>query len=100
MITFQIFLYSILLMSEHDKKTQQENQPDVVSFSKNYRILEQAVAKLQNDANISVDDLLPLVDDATAAYHQCKQRLQMVEEALEKRLQIDSGNSDDSHMPK
>ena len=62
------------------------------SFTKNYAILENAVEKLQDDENISVDDLLPLVDQATEAYGKCKKRLQLVEDALEQRFQNNATN--------
>jgi exodeoxyribonuclease VII small subunit len=64
------------------------------SFSTNFNILQQAVDRLQDSEGISVDELLPLVDKATEAYNQCKKRLQLVENALEKRFQDNQSNNE------
>ena len=79
-------------MSDSPKKSPTE----VSSFAQNYDVLQQAVLQLQDDEAMSVDDLLPLVDRATKAYSQCKQRLQLVEEALEKRFSTEESITNQS----
>lgn len=77
-------------MPSKNKNDSNSKYDDAKLFAKNYELLQQAVAKLQYDDNITIDDLLPLVDQATEAYDQCKKRLQHVEDALAQRFKNDS----------
>ena len=56
------------------------------SFSQNYQILQTIAQKLSQSGEVDIDELVPMVDQATQAYQLCKSRLDAVEEALSQRL--------------
>ncbi len=68
------------------------SQPD--SFKENYAILERIANRLVQDEDIDIDELVPLVDQATKAYQVCKSRLDAVEKALQERLNMDEEGSE------
>ena len=58
---------------------------DLPSFNKNYETLKNIAEKIKNEGNKEIpdiDNLLPMVEAATAAYKACKIRLDAVEQAL------------------
>ncbi len=65
------------------------------SYKENYQILENIANKLQSDEMVDVDELIPMVEQATKAYATCKDRLDEVEKALRKRLDNPSETSED-----
>lgn len=63
------------------------------SFKANYAKLQEIAQKLSNTEEVDIDELVPMVDEATRAYQLCKSRIEAVENALNKRLDTDSDNS-------
>lgn len=57
------------------------------SFKDNYQKLQQIAQKLSNSEEVDIDELVPMVDEATRAYQLCKSRIDAVEQALNKRLE-------------
>ncbi|MEA3404114.1 MAG: exodeoxyribonuclease VII small subunit [Pseudomonadota bacterium] len=66
------------------------------SFKANYAKLQDIAQKLSNTEEVDIDELVPMVDEATRAYQLCKSRIEAVENALNKRLDSDSSDSDPS----
>ncbi|WP_373017218.1 exodeoxyribonuclease VII small subunit [Thiomicrorhabdus sp.] len=64
------------------------------SFKANYAKLQEIAQKLSNTQEVDIDELVPMVDEATRAYQLCKSRIEAVESALSKRL--DSETNEDS----
>ncbi len=56
------------------------------SYRENYEKLQQISEKLSQSDSIDIDELVPMVDDATRAYQLCQSRIEAVEAALNKRL--------------
>lgn len=56
------------------------------SYQKNYAKLQEIAQKLSHSEDIDIDELVPMVDEATRAYQQCQSRIEAVEAALNKRL--------------
>lgn len=56
------------------------------SFKDNYARLQQIANQLTNAEEVDIDQLVPMVDEASRAYQICKSRLDAVETALSKRL--------------
>lgn len=61
------------------------------SFKDNYQKLQEIAQKLANSGEVDIDELVPMVDDATRAYQLCKSRIEAVESALNTRLDNESG---------
>lgn len=57
------------------------------SYIEQYQILESVVQKLSQQQQIDIDELLPLVDQASSAYKVCKSRIEAVEQALNERFE-------------
>ena len=58
---------------------------DLPSFNANYDTLKSIAERIKNEGNKDIpdiDNLLPMVEAATAAYKACKVRLDAVEQAL------------------
>jgi len=62
------------------------------SFKENYQKLQDIAQKLANSGEVDIDELVPMVDDATRAYQLCKSRIEAVETALNTRLDSDSND--------
>ncbi|WP_029407553.1 exodeoxyribonuclease VII small subunit [Thiomicrorhabdus sp. Milos-T2] len=62
------------------------------SFKDNYQKLQEIAQKLANSGEVDIDELVPMVDDATRAYQLCKSRIEAVESALNTRLDNETGN--------
>jgi exodeoxyribonuclease VII small subunit len=60
------------------------------SFKENYQKLQEIAQKLANSGEVDIDELVPMVDDATRAYQLCKSRIEAVEMALNTRLETES----------
>lgn len=60
------------------------------NFKDNYQKLQEIAQKLSYSDEIDIDELVPMVDEATRAYNQCKSRIEAVEKALSQRLDVDS----------
>ncbi|MDG6778048.1 exodeoxyribonuclease VII small subunit [Thiomicrorhabdus sp. zzn3] len=71
-----------------------ETSPSAESFKANYAKLQEIAQKLSNTEEVDIDELVPMVDEATRAYQLCKSRIEAVESALSKRLESSSENSD------
>lgn len=56
------------------------------SFKENYARLANIAQKLSNTEEVDIDELVPMVDEATRAYQLCKSRIEAVENALNQRL--------------
>lgn len=52
------------------------------NFADNYKKLQEISAKLRSGQAMDVDQLLPMIKEATAAYEKCKSRLKAVHTAL------------------
>lgn len=56
------------------------------SFKDNYARLQAIADQLAQSQEVDIDQLVPMVDEASRAYQICKSRLDAVETALSKRL--------------
>lgn len=56
------------------------------SYQENYNRLQEIAQKLSQSDSINIDELVPMVDDATRAYQLCLSRIESVESALNQRL--------------
>ena len=56
------------------------------TFTNAYNILKTNAAKLQNNTEPNIDELLDIVKESTAAYNTCKERIEAVEQALNETL--------------
>lgn len=56
------------------------------SYQENYNKLQEIAQKLSQSDSIDIDELVPMVDEATRAYQLCQSRIEAVESALSKRL--------------
>ena len=56
-------------------------------YAQNYQKLEQIATQLSRQERIDIDKLLPMIDEAMAAYELCKSRIEQVEMLLQSRLQ-------------
>lgn len=59
---------------------------DPNSFDAAFAVLENNAAKLRSGNQMQIDDLLPIVEQSTAAYKICKERLERVRAALQQHL--------------
>lgn len=66
------------------------------SFKTNYAKLQEIAQKLSNTQEVDIDELVPMVDEATRAYQLCKSRIEAVESALSKRLEQDADSETSS----
>lgn len=66
------------------------------SFKTNYAKLQEIAQKLSNTQEVDIDELVPMVDEATRAYQLCKSRIEAVESALSKRLEQDADSETNS----
>jgi len=57
------------------------------SFKDNYARLQQIAQQLSQSEEVDIDQLVPMVDEASRAYQLCKSRLDAVEAALSQRLE-------------
>lgn len=55
-------------------------------FTKNYEILKTIAETLRNQREPNVDQLIPMLEQATQAYKSCKNRLESVQQALQTYL--------------
>ncbi|HBQ44083.1 MAG TPA: exodeoxyribonuclease VII small subunit [Thiomicrospira sp.] len=56
------------------------------SYQQNYNKLQEISQRLSQADNVDIDELVPMVDEATRAYTLCQSRIEAVESALNKRL--------------
>lgn len=63
------------------------------NFRENYQKLQQIANTLTQNREVDIDQLIPMVDEATKAYQACKERIDAVEKALNKRLENDEEQS-------
>ena len=63
------------------------------SFKENYQRLQEIAQKLANSSEVDIDELIPMVDEATRSYQLCKSRIEAVEKALNTRLETDDNTS-------
>lgn len=59
-------------------------------YAMNRAILRDVAERLRNEPDIDLDELIPLIDRASAAYKICRSRIETVEKLLEERLPQDS----------
>ncbi|WFE68415.1 exodeoxyribonuclease VII small subunit [Thiomicrospira sp. R3] len=62
------------------------------SFKENYAKLQQIANQLTQTDEVDIDQLVPMVDEASRAYQICKSRLDAVEAALSQRLDQEENN--------
>ena len=67
------------------------------SFLENYRKLREISQQLNSPQQIDVDQLVPLVEQATVAYKACKARIDEVERMLNEKLEAEPGVPTDGH---
>jgi exodeoxyribonuclease VII small subunit len=65
------------------------------SFKENYQRLQEIAQKLANSGEVDIDELVPMVDEATKSYQLCKSRIEAVETALNMRLETEMEKTDD-----
>lgn len=65
------------------------------TFKENYQKLQDIAQKLSNSGEVDIDELVPMVDEATRAYQLCKSRIEAVESALNTRLDSDKEESEE-----
>ncbi len=73
--------------------------PDTVTenFTKSYETLKNIAETLRNQREPNVDELIPMLEEATKAYKICKSRLESVQLALKEYLpQTDGANQEDA----
>ncbi|CAN8140808.1 exodeoxyribonuclease VII small subunit [Thiomicrorhabdus sp. 6S2-11] len=63
------------------------------NFRENYQKLQQIANSLTQNREIDIDQLIPMVDEATKAYQVCKERIDAVEKALNKRLENEDSSN-------
>lgn len=63
------------------------------SFKENYQKLQKIAQKLSDTSEVDIDELVPMVDEATRAYQLCKSRIEAVETALNNRLEAEKPSS-------
>lgn len=59
---------------------------DSMSFKEAYGVLQGHAETLRQQAEPNIDDLLRIVEESVGAYKVCKQRIDAVEQALQKAL--------------
>lgn len=64
------------------------------TYQQSFQKLEQIATRLANSQEVDIDELVPMVDEATRAYQNCKSRIEAVEAALSKRLETTEGNAE------
>jgi exodeoxyribonuclease VII small subunit len=57
------------------------------SFKDNYARLQEIAQQLSQSDAVDIDQLVPMVDEASKAYQLCKSRLDAVEAALSQRIE-------------
>ncbi|SFR49950.1 exodeoxyribonuclease VII small subunit [Thiomicrospira sp. ALE5] len=57
------------------------------SFKANYARLQEIAQQLSQSDAVDIDQLVPMVDEASKAYQLCKSRLDAVEAALSQRIE-------------
>lgn len=57
------------------------------NFNANYEQLNLIAQKLRNQSEPDIDALVPMVEEATKAYKNCKQRIEDVKLALKEHFQ-------------
>ena len=55
-------------------------------YAKNREVLRGIAERLRTETDIDIDELIPLVDQASAAYKACRQRVEAVEKTIADRL--------------
>ncbi|MDA3806390.1 MAG: exodeoxyribonuclease VII small subunit [Thiomicrorhabdus sp.] len=65
------------------------------SFKENYQKLQKIAQKLSDTSEVDIDELVPMVDEATRAYQLCKSRIEAVETALNNRLEAEKPNPEE-----
>ena len=61
------------------------------NFTDNYQKLYEIASTLRNKQdNIDIDQLIPMVEEATKAYNACKSRLERVQQALQQHFHEES----------
>lgn len=68
------------------------SEQPIESYQKNYQALQQIAQKLAQADDIDIDELVPMVDEATKAYQVCQSRIEAVEQALNQRLSNEPNN--------
>lgn len=66
------------------------------AYRENFTKLETIVQKLSQQDVVDVDQLIPMIDEALAAYQVCQQRINQVENLLASRLQAQTPKEDTS----
>lgn len=56
------------------------------TFKSAYQTLQQHAETLRNQQEPNIDDLLKIVTESVAAYNVCKERIDAVEQAMQKAL--------------
>jgi exodeoxyribonuclease VII small subunit len=62
------------------------NKEKSENFKENYEILNEIAKKLRTQEKPNIDELVPMMEQATQAYKLCKQRLESVKLALKEHL--------------
>lgn len=59
---------------------------EIMTFKEAYGVLQGHAETLRNQTEPNIDDLLSIVEESVSAYRVCKERIDAVENALEKAL--------------
>ena len=60
---------------------------DAASYARNREVLRRIAHRLRSETDIDIDELVPLIDQASAAYKACRERVDAVEQLVRERLQ-------------
>ena len=67
-------------------ETETENPTGVTGYAANREILRNVAERLRTESDIDIDQLIPLIDSASAAYKVCRDRLNVVSKLLDEKL--------------
>ena len=56
------------------------------SYAENRKVLREVAEKLRHETSLDIDELIPLIDQASAAYRACRDRVDAVERLIAERL--------------
>lgn len=64
----------------------QSDQPTAPGFKAHYQTLRGIAQRLNTPGELDIDQLVPLVEQATSAYRACRERISAVEKLLDEQL--------------
>ncbi len=68
-----------------------DNDADA-SYAASRAVLKSIAERLRKETDIDIDELIPMIDRASAAFKVCRERVEAVEKLIEERLPPDTSN--------